>query len=116
MQPPSPPPGTAPVPVAATASIATSLVTVTFDQALAPGGLVAGNWTGTANFTLGFQDLIPLGAVTAAGSAVTWTSQTVGPGIAPDRVSYAAGPPDVVGLVGGVPATPFVDFPLTVIP
>lgn len=111
---PDPPP----VPIAATLTIGTRTLTVTFDRPLQPGVSAPGNWTGRGLFIFtgraSFDAAVPL---TIAGSTVSGVVRELVLPVPPpgDAVNYAAAPPDVRSLAG-VPAVAFADFPLTSIP
>ena len=104
------------MPVAATLSIATSMLIVTFDQPLVPGVSAVLNWTGRADVGAGAKFFVPAGPQGIAGSTVSGPVVLGGPTIGFDAISYLATIPDVIGLVGGLPAAAFSLFPLTVIP
>lgn len=84
---------------------------MTFNQALVPGLLNAGNWTMKAQN----QNWVVGGSPVAVGSVVNMSMVPIGGPALGSLCSYAAAPPDVVGLVGGVPAAAFVNFPVTVV-
>ena len=108
------PPETPPVPVLATYHVATSLLTVTFDQPLQPGTSAIGNWrcwVGDPGTVYRKDNDTP---ATIAGSTVT---ATMPPGVVstgPNRCRYFAAPADVLGLTG-LPAAPWTSFPVTMI-
>ncbi len=89
---------------------------MTFDQALVAGILDRFNWTFRADLGLGPRVLTFSPDPVASGSTVS------GPVIGfvgappPDEVDYSAATPDVVGLLNGLPAAAFVNFPVAVIP
>lgn len=93
----------APLPTSATYDPHPRLVTVNFDRPLAPGSLNPANWT----VVIASTAYTPTGAVTAAGSSVTWTALGFGAPSPPgDVVNYLAAPPDLTGLTGD-PVAPF---------
>jgi hypothetical protein len=108
---PSVPRPTAPVPISAAWSVGTGNFSCTFDQPLQTASLVEANWIVVANAR--FRILTNALAVGSNVGSPTFAGGITGP---PSRVSYAAAPPDVVGLVGGLPAAPFSNFPVTVVP
>lgn len=108
-------PDGAPVPVSATLSDSTLLITVTFDGPLTPGALSPFNWIGECNPLGPFVILNAATPPIAAGSAVTWTAFAAGGGTPPCRVSYNATPPDLLGL-SGAPVAAFANFPMTRVP
>lgn len=105
-----------PVPIAATFSIATRLLTVTFDRQLQPGPSAIGNWPNWADLGGGniarYLNTVPF---TAAGDTVSGTTTFIAfdPGHA-QVVNYNATPPDVLSTFG-IPAAPFADFPLVLV-
>lgn len=114
MQPPEPP-ATAPKPLGATFSSGTLVCTVNFDQPLVPGVSAPGNWQPFANITAGPRSYAPLAPPVVAGAAVTFACADTGGTVGVNRVRYLAAPPDVFGLVGGLPALLFTQ-PMIVIP
>jgi hypothetical protein len=87
----------APIPTSATYNPGTRLVTVNFDKPLTPGVLDGSNWT----VVIATTAYPPTGAVTAAGSMVTWTALGFGAPCPPGNVvNYLASPPDLTGLTG----------------
>lgn len=103
------PSATAPIPLSATLNPATGIAEVVFDQPLVPGALDNGNW-----FVVGdASEWSTLGAVAAASTVtLTLTRSLANPS---PGVTYGAITPDVVGLVGGLPAAEFFQFPITVL-
>ncbi len=106
----------APVPIGAAVSAASKLVTVTFDQTLVPGTSAVINWFARADLGMGARTLSPSAPPVIAGSTVSWVGVDTPTIPGPAIVSYVGIPPDVVGLVGGVPAAPFAGFLLFVAP
>lgn len=109
------PDATAPVPIEAIINAPTGQVVVTFDQALVPGATSEDNWTFRANLGVGSRRFIPVedGQLLLDQATIDTEDAGVEPG--PDVVSYLAAPVDIFGLVGGLPAAAFADFPLTVV-
>lgn len=104
----SPPP---PIPVSALYDISADQLSVTFDQPLQAVPLDGLNWPFRAatRLRVGITGF-------AFASTVLFTPTTdLGSTFLPPRVSYNASPPDVVSFIG-VPADPFTDFLLTVVP
>lgn len=85
-----------------------------FDRTLTTAVGAPANWSGVGTFP-GFTLLNPQPPITIAGNEVTFTCLPgfITPG--PLRISYAAAPPNVVSSFG-VPAAPFVDYPMLGIP
>jgi len=104
------------VPVLAIHSQSGNSVVVTFDRALTPGFSAAGNWTAVGNPPVGFRDVTFAVPLVVAGNTVT-AAINVGliPVPGPARISYAAAPPDILGIAGA-PAAAFVDFPMATVP
>lgn len=113
---PSPEPPAGPVPVSATFGRVSQNLAVTFDQLLVPGVTDMFNWTMTVDLGPGPRVLIGGAPGAVAASTATIPMVDVVGGAGPDRCTYAAFPPDIVGLVSGLPAAAFVDFPVTLIP
>lgn len=106
-----PPPG--PVPILATQAARLQPIIVTFDQPLVPGFSDRFNWHGvTKNGVQPRHFARLIGKATIAGATVSCTPNIVLPGADPPRVSYTAAIPDVVSLATGVPAAPFVNYPV----
>ena len=105
-----------PLPIAATISLATDVLSVTFDQPLQPGPSNENNWDGVCDFIVGIRDFDVFVPLTIVGSTVTGVVVAqLAPVPPPSVVNYSAVAPDVKGLTG-VPVAPFADFPLTAIP
>lgn len=102
------------MPVSGTWQATTHTVTLTFSGRLQPGLSAPANWSGVA-FDVGFANFTTPGPVTIAGFTVTFTAALGFPALGPNRVTYSPPPFDVISL-GGVPAPPFADFPLTAVP
>ena len=103
------------MPIAATASIATRLFTITMDRPLSPGPLNSLNWGARANLTTGPQDWNPLAPPVPAGATVTFTGLNVGVSLGGPDVTYDPPPFDLLGVTG-TPAPAVRNFPLTVMP
>lgn len=104
-------PRSPPVPIAATFNLTTLLLDVTFDRLLTAGPSAGVNWTADAAF-FKYGTIFPANAL---GTHVTATL-VKGPNTPdPDTVTYAAAPPDLLSKFG-IPAPPFVDYPLVVVP
>ena len=99
---------TAPVPIAATWADHTNALVVTYDQALQPGSTDPTNWI-ALHAGNAWQGSAP-GVI--AGSTVTVPMGAVAPVIG-ENCSYLKMVPDVVGLVGGLPAASFAGLPIT---
>ena len=94
--------------------MAAKLLTVTFDRLLTPGLTAPGNWTGAA-LDVVTKDFTGSAPGPIAGNQAQATVFLGLPGAPPNRVSYAATPPNVVSTFG-IPAAPFADFPLALLP
>ena len=102
---------------------------MTFDHLLAPGAVVGSNFACTANgafvswgssrvtakFNAAGTRCSMFGAGTILGQTATATMVRGLPAALPEAVDYNAIPPDVVSN-RGIPAPPFVGFPLTMLP
>lgn len=108
------PPLSPPIPVFAQFVKSTGALTVKFNQTLRPGLSAPWNWQARVNFPpVLFADQ-PAPA-TIAGRTVSTTLVPGAPALNPGVVHYYATPPDVVNDYA-VPAAPFANFPLQVIP
>lgn len=110
--PPEPPVG--PLPVSAAFKDSTGLLVVTFDQPLQVGVIDVANWAMTADVGFGPAAFIPDpgGPINGITATIHLTEDAPGAGL--DRCSYAAAPANVIGLVSGLPAPSFADFPVVV--
>ena len=106
---------TPPVPVSATASVATKIFVITFDQPLTAGAISAVPWAGVANLDASVRVWLPTLGPVVAGSTVTFTGLDSGPSFGGDVISYVPPPADLFGA-NALPAAPFSAFPVTVIP
>ncbi|MBA7653004.1 hypothetical protein ES703_60844 [subsurface metagenome] len=88
---------------------------MTFDHLLAPGAVVGSNFACTAKFNAAGTRCSMFGAGTILGQTATATMVRGLPAALPEAVDYNAIPPDVVSN-RGIPAPPFVGFPLTMLP
>ena len=105
------PPPEPPLPAAATFATAAQVLTVTWNKPLTAQPTAAANWIVRAS-TKQYNAIIP-GASAGLQTTVPMAFQFIDFG--PDVVSYAAAPPDVLSLPG-IPAAPFANFPLAVLP
>ncbi len=101
-----------PLPLNATLSLGTGVLTVQFDRLLQPGLLNSANWT-TDGLNAGIRTGAP--PTTAAGDTVTSATTAPFPSIGPDVVHYTPPPFDVTSKFA-IPAAPFANFALTVLP
>lgn len=103
-----------PVPIHADFNCTTKVLVVTWDRQLVAQPTAINNWAAVAQCLI-FPDRYANPAPGAsAGNTTTCTMAFTGASAGVNRVSYFATPPDVLALVGGVPALPFANFPLVV--
>jgi hypothetical protein len=109
-------PHSPPLPIGATFSVGTLVLTVTFNKRLAAGTSAANNWTLLLGNGPAAQYVNPAPAI-INGTTVTAT-MALG-GAAPpdlDTCEYRAIPADVLGYRTGLPVAAFTDFPYVKIP
>lgn len=106
------PPG--PLPISATQANRLADVIVTFDQPLVGGVSAKANWHGRAknagqprSFGAAVFDPVIAGAVVTVDPKLTFI------GAGAPQISYDATPADVVSLATGIPALPFLNYPVT---
>lgn len=106
-----------PLPVLATLSSSTLLMTITWDQALVPGFSAAANWSAVAQIGVPpFLDYSAAGPFTVVGNTTTGTMVPGLPTVGANVANYTPPPFDVVGVSSGDPAAGFIDFRMTIIP
>ena len=101
----------APVPIAAVYSVGDGRVHITFSEDLVNGPYTPANFRAWDDLT----ERIVTGALRTAANTVRLLT-TAGPvsgGVA--RTTYLATPPELTGLVSGVPVAAYSDFPVTVV-
>lgn len=106
-------PHSPPLPIGATFSSGTNLLTVTFDRTLTGAPISGANWTGRYSGQLYSGPVGP--GMVAAGNRVlgTMAPGIVNPGA--DVTHFNPPPFDVLSSFG-IPAAAFADFPTVVIP
>lgn len=103
-----------PVPILATQANRTAPVVVTFNEPLVPGTSDSANWTGLAkNAAQPRRWTAALFDPVIADATVTVIPKLVGIDAGDPWVGYRATPPDIVSALTGVPAEPFLLFPVT---
>lgn len=103
-----------PEPVAATLSVSTLDVTVTFDRLLRSATLGTAPWGLIANLGAGARLHHPTAGPVASGAVVTFTAVDVGPGFGANIIQYTAPGLDLYGR-SGLLAPQFFNFPLQLI-
>lgn len=94
--------------------LSTGALTVKFNQTLRPGSSAPGNWQARINYPpVLFANQPAPGLI--SGRTVTMTLVPGAPTFNPGVLQYFAAPADLVNDYG-VPAAPFANFPVQVLP
>lgn len=104
-------PPSAPVPLQATFTLATKILTVDFDKLLVGQPTAASNWFAWDGI-FRYQNIPGLGF--ALLRRVTVHLPAIMPDFGAIRCTYLGAIPDVIGR-NGLPVAPFIGFPLTIV-